>query len=199
MPSTASNRCSNPERHFAFPLCLCVSKNSHRSTRLSCADFGNTEAQSSQRQLSIIECPAPPTPCLCDSVFQIPPWRTNLAGKLFVMRPTLPIRKTSTIGMARPGHFEFLRNSGNSRFKRYTMYSIRIHSNLSSTTLGSSRPVTLQPNRSKFENCRSLKLVFPVLARDLRVVKGTYPKRPVAAVVWRPSPNPLNDNRQRTL
>ena len=82
---------------------------------------------------------------LCVSI--PPPWQTNLAGKLFVMRPTLPIRKTSTTRTAQPGHFEFHRNSRKSRLKRYTMYSIRIHSILSSTTLGSSRPVSLQPNR----------------------------------------------------
>ena len=42
-----------------MPLYLCVSKKSHRPISIPCADFGNTEAQSSQRQLPIIECPRP--------------------------------------------------------------------------------------------------------------------------------------------
>ena len=71
MPSTASNRCSNPERHFAFPLCLCVSKNSHRSTRLPCADFGNTEAQSSRSRLALIQY-LPTIEIVADNAIRIP-------------------------------------------------------------------------------------------------------------------------------
>ena len=126
----------------AAPLARTLETRRHRVHRDSCLLLNAPDRLAT---VATFRTPRPAPPCL--SVFQIPPWRTNLAGKLFVMRPTLPIRKTSTTRTVRPGHFEFLRNSGKSRFKRYTMYSIRIHSNLSSTTLGSSRPVSLQPNR----------------------------------------------------
>ena len=158
---------------YRFPknsvsLCLCVSQ------VLKLPGIGNTETQRTRRvcekgvgKLNT----APMTDCsisksLLDPSYRFPkklcvsvplcfkihsvsnsPPPPKLAGKLFVMHPTLPTRITSTTRTARPGRFDFHRNSRKSSFKRYTMYSIRIHSILSSTTLGSSRPVSLQPNR----------------------------------------------------
>jgi hypothetical protein len=49
------------EVDLSVSLRLCVSIKSHRPSSLSCADFGNTETQSSRRSISL---------CLCASVFQ---------------------------------------------------------------------------------------------------------------------------------